>query len=449
MLTKKIKFTKINLINFFISFFPLSFLMGNLAININIILVCLLGLAIYRFEIFIVNQKILKYLIYSFFLYIVLITLIRNLPNLNLNDLYKDHIIKSFLFLRFLLLFLVINKLIEKENFNLNLFCLSCAFFSFVFAVDILVQLTFGKDLIGNPRSKDHLSGFFGDELIGGSFVQKFSLFFIFFMFFRFLNRNSFRINFYKISLFSFFLIIIILTGNRVSVLLYLFSVFTFFLIEKKFKEIFLFFLVFLAMIFLSLKYFSITDPQHTNSRYDHRVKNFYYESLEIVLKAPKLFYYGTLPNEEFGGIGRSGYLVHFNSGAQVFKKNKIFGGGLKSFRLNCQYGGDQTCNSHPHNYFLEILVDVGILGMTMIYLIFFLATVNFLKFYNQNLNSRNRFLYIPFFLITFFEFFPIRSSGSFFTTGNAIIIFLLLAILMNITKLDSIKKLQLKSKKQ
>ena len=82
MLTKKLKFTKINLINFFISFFPLSFLMGNLAININIILVCLLGLAIYRFEIFIVNQKILKYLIYSFFLYIVLLTLIRNLPNL-------------------------------------------------------------------------------------------------------------------------------------------------------------------------------------------------------------------------------------------------------------------------------------------------------------------------------------------------------------------------------
>ena len=234
MLTKKITFTKINLINFFISFFPLSFLMGNLAININIILVCLLGLAIYRFEIFIVNQKILKYLIYSFFLYIVLITLIRNLPNLNLNDLYKDHIIKSFLFLRFLLLFLVINKLIEKENFNLNLFCLSCAFFSFVFAVDILVQLTFGKDLIGNPRSKDHLSGFFGDELIGGSYVQKFSLFFIFFIFFRFLNRNNFKINFYKISLFSFFLIIIILTGNRVSVLLYLFSVFTFFFNRKK-----------------------------------------------------------------------------------------------------------------------------------------------------------------------------------------------------------------------
>ena len=60
MLTKKITFTKINLINFFISFFPLSFLMGNLAVNVNIILVCLLGLAIYGFETFRVNQKILK-----------------------------------------------------------------------------------------------------------------------------------------------------------------------------------------------------------------------------------------------------------------------------------------------------------------------------------------------------------------------------------------------------
>jgi len=451
MLIKKIIFTKINLINFLISFFPLSLIIGNLAININIVLVCALGLPIYGMKILQVNKKIYQYLIYSFFLYIILITLVKNLPNLNVSDLYQEHIIKSFLFLRFLILFLVINKLFEKNEFNLKLFFASCAFFSFIVSIDILIQLVFGQDLIGNTGIDNHLSGFFGDELIAGGYVQKFSLFFIFFIFVNFFNNNNFNTKFYQISLFFIFLIIVILTGNRMSVLLYLFSIFAFFLMEKKFKEILILITLFSALIFLSLKYFLIVDPQSINSRFDHRVKNFYGSTVDIFLKAPKLFYFNSIDDEEITevvpgysvhSLGSSGYLIHLNSGVQVFKKNKIFGGGLKSFRLNCKYGKNQTCNTHPHNYLIEILVDTGILGLTLIYLIFISAAVNFIRLYNQNLNSHYRFLGVPFFLIIFFEFFPLRSTGSFFTTGVAVIIFLSLPILINASKFILPKKL-------
>jgi len=47
-----------NILNFLVCFIPLSLIIGNLALNINIILVCLLGLLIYGFQIFDINQKV-------------------------------------------------------------------------------------------------------------------------------------------------------------------------------------------------------------------------------------------------------------------------------------------------------------------------------------------------------------------------------------------------------
>ena len=118
-------FTKENFLNFFILFLPISLIIGNLATNINVILICLIGLIIYRLRIFEVNRDIVSFLLCTFFLYLILITIINNLPNIgvintstetsveflptgaiksgyinnaNIGDLYKEHIAKSFFF---------------------------------------------------------------------------------------------------------------------------------------------------------------------------------------------------------------------------------------------------------------------------------------------------------------------------------------------------------------
>ena len=119
--------------------------------------------------------------------------------------------------------------------------------------------------------------------------------------------------------------------------------------------------------------------------------------------------------------------LSEFNTGFEIWKKNKIFGSGLKSFRLKCSYDPGQTCITHPHNYTIELLVDTGLIGLTLIYLIFIFCFFDYLKFYINSLNLR--LITLPFFLITCLEFFPLRSSGSFFTTSNATVIFLMLAL--------------------
>lgn len=61
-----IKLTKIDLLNILITILPLSLIIGNLAININIILICAIGFYNYGLDIFFVKKKVIIYLLYSF-----------------------------------------------------------------------------------------------------------------------------------------------------------------------------------------------------------------------------------------------------------------------------------------------------------------------------------------------------------------------------------------------
>ena len=175
----------------------------------------------------------------------------------------------------------------------------------------------------------------------------------------------------------------------------------------------------------------------------------FSHEVKIIIVNASKLFYtkqtkkITTFADEDLEKITKQGvgYLVIFNSGIQQWKEKKILGRGLKSFRINCQYIRGQTCSTHPHNYFIEILLDTGVLGLIILYLIFILSTINYLKFYKKKLNASSIVKSTPFFLIIFFEFFPLRSTGSFFTTNNSVIIFFFLAIFINISRINFFDK--------
>lgn len=415
---------KFTLINFFILSIPLTVILGNLAININILIISFIGFFIYKFSLFKFEKKIYDYLLLIFFLYLILITIFSNYPKLNQNDLYKIHIIKSFLFLRFFFFYLVLRKLIENNKFYMKYFLYSCCFFSVIIGFDVIFQALTGKNLTGSVVNLNRPSSFFGEELIAGSFLQKFSTFSIFILLYFFRNKKNFKI--YLLSLFILFFIPTILTANRMPTLILFFSIILFLIIEKQFKTLLITFLSFFIIISLIVKY----PP---TKRIDTDIKVFYLYSIDIIKKAPELFYYNSYKGKKIA-VDPATYLVHFNSGIQTWKKNKIFGAGLKSFRLNCIYGNSQTCNSHPHNYFIEILLDVGILGLIIIYSIYFKIIAQFLKYYWQETNL-TRYFYVPFFLIYFFELFPFRSTGSFFTTGNMYIHILVLSILVNIYK--------------
>ena len=115
------------------------------------------------------------------------------------------------------------------------------------------------------------------------------------------------------------------------------------------------------------------------------------------------------------------------NSGYQTWLENKYFGGGIKSFRYNCV---TFNCSTHPHNYYLEILSDLGLIGFLLLSIIFLkVFYVSFLKrFLSKNGLNYDQTI-IPFMFLFLIEIFPIKSTGGFFTTGNATYIFLIMSV--------------------
>ena len=93
----------------------------------------------------------------------------------------------------------------------------------------------------------------------------------------------------------------------------------------------------------------------------------------------------------------------------------------------------------HPHNYYLEILTETGLIGFIIVGIIFLISLyLSFFKKYisKSKLSSNN--IIIPFIFLFFVEIFPLKSTGSFFTTGNATYIFLILAILIGLVRKDN-----------
>ena len=92
------------------------------------------------------------------------------------------------------------------------------------------------------------------------------------------------------------------------------------------------------------------------------------------------------------------------------------------------------------HNYYLEILSESGLVGFAVIttfFLIVFYKT--FFKIYLTKKSWLKNNEIIPFIFLFIVEIFPIKSTGSFFTTGNATFLFLIIGILIALMQKDNV----------
>ena len=65
-----------------------------------------------------------------------------------------------------------------------------------------------------------------------------------------------------------------------------------------------------------------------------------------------------------------TGHQTLYITSIDLFLDNPLLGRGIKSFRNDCSkkiHLPNRICESHPHNFILEILNDVGIIGLVLI----------------------------------------------------------------------------------
>lgn len=90
-------------------------------------------------------------------------------------------------------------------------------------------------------------------------------------------------------------------------------------------------------------------------------------------------------------------------------------------------------CSTHPHNYFLEIISELGIIGIILFITFFLMIIKRFYKYFKNNY-SFSIYLYSSFF-INFLSFLLIITSGRFFSNWISIIFWLNLTLMFSIEK--------------
>jgi len=427
-----------NFLKFLFYIFPAIFFATSTYLNAYIFFFITYSLFFFYFNKIKISITILDYFIILFFLSCVISSFLNfdQIEKFNIGgkefNLKISAFIKSIFNFRFLLLYIIVRNIFDKQLVNIKVLSIISLICTVLLSIDIFLQHLNGLDIFYNAPFEGRYNGFFEHEAIAGSYIQKFSLISFFFLFI--LKKNFF----YKFFIIIFFTNIlglgILLTLDRMPYLIFLFSTFILLIILKYYRlqllsslilAIFLFLIFFNNYKIVKNRYLSLAGELELV-----KITKLFQENIYIKSASPK-----NISKE--GDNLKGDYLKIYNASLYIFLENPFFGTGLKSFLYECKKlqnnNNDKsfTCSTHPHNIYLEILVNQGILGLLLFLLFIFILINNiYAKINFSQVNIEKKILSIFFFTILISELIPIRSYGSIFSTVNGSIFWFLLSII-------------------
>ena len=357
------------------------------------------------------NKKLLIFL----FLILIINIIFSTLP---FNSFVRSLGITKLIFFSLALIYL----LDKNEYFNQIL-----AKFIILIITIIILSMSYqflNGSLFGHGYVTNHgnsLSGVFGDEYIAGSVLSK--MYLLALPFFFNVKKKNLIIFLYFILVFFF----IILSNQRSPIIMTLLSLICYYLFtyEINFKKKFFGIFLIVTILFSSLAF-----NEGFHDKFIKKTNNQLFSSPEKSLAS-------NLKDTMWG--------AHFLTAYEIYKDNKFFGSGAKTFRIKCadvKYeliesdNKDLRCSSHPHNIYLEILSEFGLI--VFISMVLFILYFTILSLKNIFLGKyKNNF----YFALLFILFWPLQTTGSFTSSMNGFFYFIGFAIFYN-----SIKNLKFKN---
>lgn len=392
-----------------ISFFPILFFLGpaipDIIVSISSIFYLYLIFKYKSYEHF--KDKIFI-LFFLFWLFAIISTV---------NSDYKDYLGSIIVYVRFIL-FLLFVKYIISKNFFIKKYIFSIISISIIFAsVDGIIQFFTGTDLFGRElaeKGQYRLSGpFESDEHILGFYISAFAYIVLGYC----LNLNlpnNFK-NLIFTTIFLLFFFIILISGERMALLLFLFGLFIYILFNL--KKIKVLTLVITSLITISIVTFNINDKL-----FGRFISIF--DVLGISLS-------GDLNEKRFRD---SHYGAHYLTSLEMFDSKKILGHGVRSFRYECSNSNyddldslmiESRCSTHPHNYYIQVLAENGLVGLILLILFFiFIIKEAYIR------SKVNNQLFTGVFISLILFLWPLKSSFDIYNNRHALFLFFTFALI-------------------
>ena len=385
-----------------------------------------------------INITISDYLIILFFLSCAISTMLNfsTIGKFNVGgnefNLEISAFAKSIFNFRFLFLYIIVKNIIDKQLVNIKILSVISLICAVLLSFDIFLQHLNGLDIFNNAPFDGRYNGFFEHEAIAGSYVQKFFLISIFFLFILKINF------FYKFFIIIFFINVlglgILLSLDRMPYLIFFFSTFILLVILKNYRI--QLFVSLIVIVFLFQNFFN--NYNIVKGRYLSLAAEL--ELVKITKLLKKNISEKTTSSKKVSKEDdnlKSDYLKMYATAFQVFLENPFLGTGLKSFSYECNklqnnnINKSFTCSTHPHNIYLEIIINQGILGL-LIFILFLVILIinNYSKIIFTQITKEKKLLSIFFFAMLISELIPIRSYGSIFQTVNGSIFWFFLSII-------------------
>lgn len=424
-LDNNFKINNFFIVKLFFYSFPIILLFPSGYITAHVTLLTISSLILIYKKKIEVKFFIIDYLIFLLF-FLSIISTLKNIATLD-NIIF----IKSLLDLRFAIFFLIIKSLLSNKIVNLKLLSIITLLSSVLLSFDIFLQHLIGHDIFGFKPFEGRYNGFFEHEAIAGSYIQKHLCLSL---------LSLFLIDFKKITkIFLITLIInvlglgILLSLDRMPFIIFILIIVILFFLMRNYRIIFFFNLIIISLLFLSL----FKNYEVISSRYQYFSRDI---NINKIIDIPYINKIIKSPENIIEEKSKNNNLFHgdysklYRAAYLVFLKNYIIGSGVKSFIYECiKLPHDKnsiSCNNHPHNLYLEILVNLGLLGMSIFIIFLFLIINKIVKsLFEKNINGIQRITLILF--LTFFiaELLPLRSYGSIFQTNNGSIFWFFLGL--------------------
>jgi len=372
-------------------------------------------------EYFYFNNFIFKFLL-LFWLFVT----IRSLFAENIILSFKS----SFTYIRFIILILAIDFFLRKSDKFIKQIGFFFIFFIFFICFDAYIQFFLGKNLLGFPiYNPDKLNGIFNHRGVLGSYLSRlFPLLICFMLLIYNVEKNKFIYIFLILLVSS----VVFLSGSRASlVMTCIFLIFIFLFLNPLRKYLILTLLIVSLLLVTVGKY---------NKKIEHA---FYYQLLDPI----KTIFDNKVDTEIFNEqknfyIFTKVYHSHYLTAWNMFKDNKIFGQGSVMYRELCSkkefYVNIYSCTTHPHNFYIQMLAENGIIGFFFISFIFFYVFFEIIvEFFRRTFNKRKKYANITLFTLmsVFLNLWPINPSGNFFNNWLSVLIYFPLGFLFYFLK--------------